>query len=251
MKVDIWMPLYVSDYLSDTLCLTIEEHGIYFILMLHYWKRGKLTDNMEKLRLLTKLPVEKLPVLEGVLDEYFEHNATDCIYTNKRLEAELEKAKARRETASANGKKGGRPKNNPEKTNGLTGGFQSGKAKANPEKSSSPSPSPSPTIKKEYIEQAKGIIDYLNFKSNKNFKGGQKDLEKIATRLSTFSVEELKKVIDNKVAEWKNDDKMKTYLRPQTLFLNDERVDSYLNQTVASSQQQQTHNVLNGKVEYK
>jgi len=109
MKVDIWFPFYVNDYIADTMDLSTEEHGIYLLLLIHYWKkRGNLTKDIKKLQAITRIPEEKLPQLREILSEYFIEKEDS--YSSKRLDEELEKAQSRRAAASENGKKGGRPK---------------------------------------------------------------------------------------------------------------------------------------------
>lgn len=76
----------------------------------------------------------------------------------------------------------------------------------------------------------KEIIDYLNQKTNSNYRyttGKTKELIK-ARYNEGFGLEDFKKVIDIKTAEWLNDNKMKQYLRPTTLFGT--KFESYLNQ---------------------
>ncbi|MFC4802586.1 conserved phage C-terminal domain-containing protein [Neobacillus sp. GCM10023253] len=74
------------------------------------------------------------------------------------------------------------------------------------------------------------IVDYLNAKTDANYKSGTKKTNQlIQTRLKEgFTVEDFKKVIDLKTAEWLDDPHMSTYLRPETLFGN--KFESYLNQ---------------------
>lgn len=77
------------------------------------------------------------------------------------------------------------------------------------------------------------IIDYLNNKTNSNYKhDGKKTKELIKARLNEgFVLEDFKRVIDNKVNSWGSDEKMVTYLRPETLFSN--KFEGYLNEKVA------------------
>lgn len=73
------------------------------------------------------------------------------------------------------------------------------------------------------------IINYLNMKLNSNYRVKNKVTQKhIRARLGEgFSVDDFKNVIDKKYDEWVDDDKMRQYLRPETLFGT--KFESYLN----------------------
>ena len=72
------------------------------------------------------------------------------------------------------------------------------------------------------------ILEFLNDKANKNFRIIQTHKDKIKPRWNDgFTLEEFKKVILIKCAEWLNTEQDK-YLRPETLFSN--KFDGYLNQ---------------------
>ena len=74
------------------------------------------------------------------------------------------------------------------------------------------------------------IINYLNLKTNKNFKHNtSKTKSLIKARIKEgFAVEDFKEVIDKKTNEWLEDSKMNCYLRPETLFGT--KFESYLNE---------------------
>jgi len=135
-KVDIWMPVFIGDYLGDTIELSAEEHGAYLLLLMHYWlKKGEIGDDITRLSRVCKVDEKTCSFILGY---YFTHEEGN--YRNKRADIEMENAEARRLSSSENGKKGGRPpKNNLEKT----GGFHLGIPRSNLEESSSPPPPPS------------------------------------------------------------------------------------------------------------
>lgn len=74
------------------------------------------------------------------------------------------------------------------------------------------------------------IIDYLNIKASTKFKGNSEKTKKvISARIKEgYKVEDFKKVIDIKCKKWLTDNKMRDFLRPETLFGN--KFESYLNE---------------------
>jgi uncharacterized phage protein (TIGR02220 family) len=73
------------------------------------------------------------------------------------------------------------------------------------------------------------VIDYLNEKAETQFKSSSKKTQSLihARQSDGFTLDDFKKVIDNKVSEWKGNE-MGKYLRPETLFGT--KFESYLNQ---------------------
>lgn len=63
------------------------------------------------------------------------------------------------------------------------------------------------------------VLDHLNAKANRNFQPVPANTKLIAARIREgATVDQLKAVVDVKVAEWGLDPKMSAYLRPETLF---------------------------------
>ena len=98
--------------------------------------------------------------------------------------------------------------------------------------------------KKDIVEQSsttplpyEEIVQYLNQKTNKNFKHTSKVTQRhIRARLAEgFTVSDFKQVIDKKCSDWLRDQKMKEYLRPETLFGT--KFESYLNSKTTTAKQ--------------
>jgi uncharacterized protein YdaU (DUF1376 family) len=143
-KVDIWMPIYIGDYLRDTVELSAEEHGAYVLLLMHYWqKNGEIGSDVDRLSRVARVNEKTCSFILGYYFELIDGN-----YRNKRADEEMENAANRRNAASENGKKGGRPPiNNPEKSDGLP----AANLTPNPQESSSSSSSSSDKEKEKII----------------------------------------------------------------------------------------------------
>ena len=87
----------------------------------------------------------------------------------------------------------------------------------------------------KYIGVSRQVIDYLNQRLGTNYRATANDTySKIHARINDgYKLDDFKKVIDNKIADWYGDEKMRKYLRPSTLF--GPKFESYLNQKCVNS----------------
>lgn len=78
------------------------------------------------------------------------------------------------------------------------------------------------------------VIDYLNEKIGARYKASSSINKRLidARVKEGYTLDDFKRVIDNKVASWSHDQKMSKYLRPQTLFGT--KFESYLNERAPS-----------------
>ena len=66
---------------------------------------------------------------------------------------------------------------------------------------------------------SRSLISYLNEKSGGKYKPTEELTDRIGELLDAgYTEKDMRDVIDKKVAEWKDDSKMRGYLRPRTLF---------------------------------
>ena len=100
----IWMPLYCADYLADTRHLTTIQHGAYLLLIMEYWIKGRLPEDVTTLRAITLLDRHAWFRNKAVLASLFQQPG----WRHPRIEAELEKAKELKMKRAIYGTKGGR-----------------------------------------------------------------------------------------------------------------------------------------------
>ena len=143
-KTDIWMPIFIGDYLSATSRLTTQQHGAYFLLLMDYWKNGRPPDDDEVLAQITKMTPDAWSNARRILLAYFQ--IENGHWVQKRIEKELLDSKTRKETAVTKAKAGALARW--KKDNNATSNAQ---AMLDPmldpmlEDASLPSPSPSPS----------------------------------------------------------------------------------------------------------
>ena len=89
-KEDIWMPLYVGDYMSSTGRLTTEQHGAYMLMIMDYWKNGPIPSDDAVLCQITKLSPNAFSKSKALLVAFFEQRGTTLHH--KRIDEEKAKA---------------------------------------------------------------------------------------------------------------------------------------------------------------
>lgn len=93
---NIWMPLYVADYLSKTGHLNTTEHGAYLLLIMQYWTHGGLPDDDRALAQITRLRVERWKTVRPQLERFFTIELGK-VWKHDRIDSELKKAADLRE----------------------------------------------------------------------------------------------------------------------------------------------------------
>ncbi len=84
---------------------------------------------------------------------------------------------------------------------------------------SPPDASPSTAKKNGYNQTARGVLEFLNEKTGRNYQPVKANLDMIVARLKEGATERhLRLVVLRKFHDWGSDEKMAEYLRPATLF---------------------------------
>ncbi len=136
-----FMPLWVSDFLGDTMDLGASEIGAYMLLLMAQWNRDgeSLPNDSEKLKRICRCG-RSWPKVWGVIERFFQTDENG-IYS-KRLRLEAASVAAKREVNAHNGARGGKAK--------------SLKSKNMPLANATVSPERNPSIPEPYIEKEEG-----------------------------------------------------------------------------------------------
>lgn len=203
-----YFKFYCSEWDNGNISLEpYDVQGLFINICTFYWSR----ECNVSLKLLNK----KFRGDSDLIEQLFKIEVIKKKNENlsiKFLDEQLRERKKIAKRNKINGLKGGRPK---------TQSVKSGLAKHNPNITN---------IEEKRREEKKErnikeILDYLNNKTGKQYKVAKG----LQSRFDEgYTVEDAKKVIDNKVSHWLNDPEMKKYLRPETLFST--KFDSYLNE---------------------
>lgn len=104
-----FMPLWVSDFVGDTMDLDASEIGAYMLLLMAQWNRDgeSLPNDSEKLKRICRCGRE-WPKVWGVLERFFQTDENG-IYS-KRLRLEAASVAAKREVNAQHGALGGKAK---------------------------------------------------------------------------------------------------------------------------------------------
>lgn len=102
-----FMQFYVGDYLRDTGHLSTLEHGAYLLMILHYWSKGSLPNDDAALARICRMSSREWARSRDTLAGLFGDG-----WTHKRIDAELEKARAKSQKRAVSGSAGGKEKAN-------------------------------------------------------------------------------------------------------------------------------------------
>lgn len=102
---------FPGDYQRDTQHLSLAEHGAYTLLMDAYYstEHPLSSDPRVLFRICGAFTSKERSAVESVSNQFFE-KSDDGLLHHKRIDAEIEKAKKRIDSARENGSKGGRPR---------------------------------------------------------------------------------------------------------------------------------------------
>jgi len=211
---------YSSDFLTGTMLMTNEEIGSYIRLLCLQHQQGHLNK---------KDMIDICNSSDRVMRK-FKEDSSGCYY-NLRLEEETLKRQKYSESRRNNRLKSLETKEKEDKTVkkdmiDICNSYDEHMENENENENIIVN------INDNLIKNVdiKKIIEYLNLKTNSNFKHTtQKTKSLISARIKEgFKEEDFYKVIDTKTSEWLNDKKMNIYLKPETLF--SPKFEGYLNQ---------------------
>lgn len=110
MKTDPWMPLWIGDYLRDTMHLTTIQHGGYLMVLMALWTSpsGKLPFDEKTLCRITRMTPQEWEENHLVITQFL--TVKDGMFYQQRLLHERLKSEEIRKKRAESGRLGGRPR---------------------------------------------------------------------------------------------------------------------------------------------
>lgn len=156
-KQDIWMPLYIADYLADTTRLNTEQHGAYLLLIMDYWRNGAPPNDDDVLANITRLSIAQWRKHKPTLLRLFVLN--DGFLTHKRIEDELLKASENADKYAERAKKAAAKRWNKESSSNATSiPSSNSKAELGDMLADATSPSPSSTNESSKVSENCNLV---------------------------------------------------------------------------------------------
>ena len=93
-KIKTWMPVYIGDYMADTMRLSTLQHGAYFLLMMEYWRQGPLPDDMDELSAIARADRKVWDKSIWPTLKRFFSKGEDGLLHQKRADIELERVQS-------------------------------------------------------------------------------------------------------------------------------------------------------------
>lgn len=100
-RTDAWMPLWIGDYLADTMSLTRDQHGAYLLLIMAYWRNGgPLLADDDELAATARATEAEWPKLRArVMEKFFTER--DKLWHHDRIDREIAQSQERAQKAES------------------------------------------------------------------------------------------------------------------------------------------------------
>lgn len=212
-----WFPWFSTDYRAKTAHLTFVEDSAYRRLLdAYYERRGPLPAARPVLyRMCGAMGPEEAAAIDSVVSQFFTESGGELHHQRCDSEILVEQRLRERGIKGADARWHTKPMPN--------GCLNDGISQSHPQPQPQSQKPKSTTLLSKlngnpYLAQAKELLQFLNEKAGRAYRGNV-NLEIIIARLNDgASFEDCRSVIAKKCREWKGDEKMTNYLRPATLF---------------------------------
>lgn len=231
-----WFPFYSADFLGATIGLSFLERGTYALMLVMYYEleRPFPVNRTRTYRILGAESDEQRRAVDHVLNEFFIRREDG--WYNKRAEEEFTKAREIRERKSEAGKRGNERRWRKQEEKQRSKDRRSDRTSdrtpiaegspPTPTPTITPTPTPTPTEEDAIASlsgaalnaAARRLLAFLNERAGRNYQPVEAHMKLIRARVKEYGEDRLRAMVAMKCREWRTDERMAEYLRPETLF---------------------------------